>query len=380
MSIVKNNFILCYSSLLIIIFTLSTSTFPEEITPNTAPLETNILPINLEQTIERLKQLNQSVLFKLHPSFTESPSLGFNTFIQKNEKLTYSETSEPLIKEQLIASKHINITPKFEDIFFLLSDETRLKACKKIYSNTPQDFVQKIVHYLGKGSPEQAMVINQILPYLQNELEEHLIALLQKNPTDIVKKRSIIYALGQIKSEKSAPLLWNEIQTTQSEEIQYTCVQALANMPHSLSLEQWLQLLQYNSVPISLTSAYAIVEYGGSSSEEYIRRILFGEFPVSQRVLEYLTDRISNHPLHIFIPFSIEVMKRNPSLSQKFSSLLSKKTGVNFGPNPQLWENWWKEYLNSVSSIETPENIQPSPDRNPPQPDVKIHQPRVRKR
>lgn len=350
---------------------------------NTAPLETDIHYTHIEQTMKRLKQLEQSVFFELHPSFTEPPSFDFDSLLLKEDTSTHPivpKTSEPLLKEQLLASKGINITPKFEDIFLLLSDEMRLKVCKKIYANDSQNFVQKTIHYLGKGTPEQALVINQILPYLKDELEENLIALIQENLQDPIEKRTIIYALGRIKSEKSVPFLWNEIQTTQSEEIQYTCVQSLANMTHSLSLEQWIQLLQHNSVSISLTSAYAILEYGGSSAEEYIRRILLGEFSVSQRVLEYITDRISNYPLDIFVPFSIEVMSRNPSLAQKFSSILSRRTGVNLGPNPQLWANWWKEYWNKITIMENPENTSPPHNDNLNQPNVKVHAPRIRKR
>ncbi|MGC8847009.1 MAG: hypothetical protein ACP5QY_14305, partial [Candidatus Hydrogenedens sp.] len=41
---------------------------------NTSSLETDIYYNHIEQTIERLKQLKQSVLFELHPSFTEPPS------------------------------------------------------------------------------------------------------------------------------------------------------------------------------------------------------------------------------------------------------------------------------------------------------------------
>ncbi|MGC9054884.1 MAG: HEAT repeat domain-containing protein, partial [Candidatus Hydrogenedens sp.] len=220
---------------------------------NTSSLETDIYYNHIEQTIERLKQLKQSVLFELHPSFTEPPSSNFDTLFLKNDTPVHtivSKTSEPLLKEQLVASKEINIKPKFEEIFLLLSDEMRLRACKKLYADDMQNFVHNIILYLGRGTPEQAMTINQILPYLKDELEENLIALLQENPQDPIEKRTIIYALGRIKSEKSVPLLWNEIQTTQSEEIQYTCVQSLANMPHSLSLEQWGQLLQNNSVSV----------------------------------------------------------------------------------------------------------------------------------
>jgi len=355
----------------------------KEIKSNTASIETDLHSTHIEQTIERLKQLKQSVLFELHPSFTEPPSFDFdNSFLRNNTPTppVVSQTSEPLLKEQLVASKGINITPKFEEIFLLLSDEMRLKACKKLYANDSQSFIQKMIHYLGKGTPEQALIINQILPYLKEELEENLIALLQENPQDMVEKRTIIYVLGRIKSEKSVPLLWNEIQTTQSEEILYTCVQSLANMPHCLSLEQWVQLLQYNSVSVSLTSAYAILEYGGSLAEEYIRRILLGEFSVSQRVLEYITERISNYPLDILIPFSIEVMGRNPSLAQKFSSILHHRTGVNLGPNPQLWADWWKEYLNRTTTTENLENTPPSQNDISNQPDIKVHAPRIRKR
>ncbi|MGC9054101.1 MAG: hypothetical protein ACP5KS_09485, partial [Candidatus Hydrogenedens sp.] len=131
---------------------------------------------------------------------------------------------------------------------------------------------------------------------------------------------------------------------------------------------------------VSLTSAYAILEYGGSSAEEYIRRVLLGEISVSQRVLEYITDRISSYPLEIFIPFSIEVMSRNPALAQKFSSILHQRTGANFGPNPQLWANWWKEYVNKISAPQTPENTTPPQNDNFNQPDVKVHAPRIRKR
>lgn len=355
----------------------------KEIKSNTASIETDLHSTHIEQTIERLKQLKQSVLFELHPSFTEPPSFDFDNLFLRNNTPTppiVSQTSEPLLKEQLVASKGINITPKFEEIFLLLSDEMRLKACKKLYANDSQSFIQKMIHYLGKGTPEQALIINQILPYLKEELEENLIALLQENPQDLVEKRTIIYILGRIKSEKSVPLLWNEIQTTQSEEILYTCVQSLANMPHSLSLEQWVQLLQYNSVSVSLTSAYAILEYGGSSAEEYIRRILLGEFSVSQRVLEYITERISNYPLDILVPFSIEVMSRNPGLAQKFSSILHQRTGTNLGPNAQLWADWWKEYLNRTSTTENPENTPPRQNDNLNQSDIKVHAPRIRKR
>lgn len=349
---------------------------------NTAPLETDVHSLSVIQTMERLKQLKQSVLFESHPISTESPSYDFDFLLPKDEKTTYpiSKTSEPFLKEQLIASKGLNITPQFEEIFLLLSDEARVKACQRIFSEAPQDFVKKFLHYLGKGTPEQALILNQIIPRLKQELEDTLVILLQEDSLNLQEKRTIIYALGRMKSEKSVSLLWNEIQSASSEEIQYNCVQALANMPHSLSLEQWVQLLQYDSIPISLTSAYAIVEYGGSSAEEYIRRTLLGEFRVSQRVLEYFTDRVSTYPLDIFVPFSIEVMSRNSGLAPKFAGILHQRTGVNFGPNPQLWANWWKEYLNNTSSVENSEQ-QPPPQNNPlMQPDVKVHQPKIRKR
>ncbi len=374
-----------YVSVLLI---LSTTIFPEEIkeitSANTASLETDIHTPLINQTIERLKQLNKAITLQQYPYSDESPYLDYEKFILKNGKSDspiISRTSEPLLKEQLVSSKNINISTEFEDIFLILSDEMRLKSCKKIYSENPESFIQKIIHYLGKGNPEQALMINQILPYLKNELEESLFrTLLQKNFHDAVEKRTIIYILGRIKSEKSAPLLWDEIQLNPSEEIQYTCVQALANMPHSLSLEQWVQLIQSQSVSVALTSAYALVEYGGSSAEEYIRRILLGEFPVSQRVLDYLTDRISNYPVDILVPFAIEVMSKNPGLAQNFSSILTQKTGANLGPNPQLWANWWKEYLNSLTPpAESTESTQSSADNLIP-PDVKIHQPRIRKR
>lgn len=349
---------------------------------NTSPLETDLRCTQVFQTIERLNHLKQTILFELHPSFTDSPSYDFDLLFPKNETISFPlmKTSDPLMKEQLIASKKTNITLKFEEIFSLLSNDMQIEACKKIYKENPQELAEKILNYLGKGTPQQALIINQILPYLKDELEDNLINLLRNNPQDIIERRTIIYALGRIHSEKSGSLLWNELQTTSSEEIQYTCVQALANMPHILPLEQWVQLLQYDSIPVSMTSAYAIVEYGGSYAEEYIRRILLGEFRVSQKVMEYLVDRVSNYPLDIFVPFSIEVMNKNPNLAPKFAGILHQKTGLNFGLNPQLWANWWKEYLNSSSLIENPESP-PSPQDNPlPQPDVKVHQPKIRKR
>ncbi|GEM_PF-1084771 len=387
MSKISNNYIffilLFFLSLSAIVVFSAYGEELKEIKSNTASLETDLHSTHIEQTIERLKQLQQTVLFELHPTFSEPPSFDFDNLLFKDDISTHpivSQTSEPLLKEQLIASKGVNMTPKFEEIFLLLSDEMRLKACKKLYANDSQSFTQKIIHYLGKGTPEQALIINQILPYLKEELEENLIASLQENPQDLVEKRTIIYALGRIKSEKSVPILWNEIQATQSEEIQYTCVQSLANMPHCLSLEQWVQLLQYNSVSVSLTAAYAILEYGGSSAEEYIRRILLGEISVSQRVLEYISDRICNYPLEIIVPFSIEVMSRNPGLAQKFSSILRQRTGADLGPNPQLWADWWKEYLNKTSTLKNPENTPTPQNDNSNQPDIKVHAPRIRKR
>ncbi len=349
---------------------------------NTAPLGTDIHSTHIIQTIERLEQLKQTVLFELHPSFTDPPSSDFDFLFPKNEDASFplQKTSDPYMKEQLIVSNGANITPKFKEIFLLLSDEARLKACKKIYSETPQEFVQQILHYLTRGTPEQALIINQILPYLKQELEEPLITLLQEESLNLSEKRAVIYTLGRIKSEKAIPLFWNEIQTTTSDEIQYTCVQALSNMPHTIPLEQWVQLLQYDSIPISMISAHAIVEYGGSYAEEYIRRILLGEFRVSQRVMEYLVSRVSNYPVEILVPFSIEVMSRNPNLAPKLAGILHQKTGVNLGPNPPLWSNWWKEYLNNTSRAENPESSDATKDNALQQPDVKVHQPKIRKR
>ncbi len=385
---IRNIFVyIAFFTILLAIFILNLSySFGEEIIQveniNTAPLETDIHSTHIVQTIERLKQLEQTVLFELHPSFTDSPSSDSDLLFPKNEIISspISKTSDRFMKEQLIASKGTSITPKFEEIFLFLSDEARLKACQKIYSETPREFIQQVLYYLERGTPEQALIINQILPHLQQELEEPLITLLQEESLNLSEKRTVIYALGRAKSKKSVPLLWKEIQITSSEEIQYTCVQALANMPHALSLEQWVQLLQYDSIPVSMTSAYAIVEYGGSSAEEYIRRILLGEFRVTQRVMEYLIDRVSNYPFDIFVPFSIEVMSKNPNLAPKFAGILHQKTGVNLGPNPQLWANWWQEYLNSSSLTENPEPSPSPQDNSLLQPNVKIHQPKIRKR
>jgi hypothetical protein len=384
---IRKFYIALYSALCFgVCFFVCSLIFCEEIpsaeTANTASLETDVSSVSFQQTIDRLKQIEQSVLLESHPPFAESPTLDLDRFLHNELQSTQpiSKTSEPFMKEQIIASKKSDITPSFEDIFLLLSDEMQLKVCKKICAETPQEFVQKIIYYLGKGTPEQALIINQLLPHLKNELEEPLLSLLENNPEDITEKRTIIYILGRIQSEKSVSLIWNELQNAPTEQFQYTCVQALANMPHALPLEQWVQLIQSDSVSVSLTSAYAIMEYGGSSAEEYIRRILLGEFRVPQRVLDYLVNRISNYPLDILVPFAIEVMEANPNLAQKFASILQQRTGQKLGPYPQLWSNWWKEYINGSENPTTPENALPPPNDNGLPPDVKVHSPVIKKR
>ncbi|HOV32189.1 MAG TPA: HEAT repeat domain-containing protein [Candidatus Hydrogenedens sp.] len=347
---------------------------------NTVSLETDIQSTFIRQTIERIQQLNQSVVLESYPFNSDSPSVNFD-FLLKDENLqtVVPRTSESFLKEQLLTTGNSNITFKFEEVFTLPSNEARLLLCKKISAHDSQMFANKMIEYLTEGEPEQAFILNQLLPELKEELEDSLINFLREKNQKITEKRAIIYALGRIKSEKSVPFLWNEIQTTDSEDMLYTCVQALANMPHSVPLEQWVQLLQSSSIPVSLVSARAISEYGGSSAEEQIRRALMGEIPVSQKVLEYLLDRISNYPLEIFIPFSIDVMNANSYLAQKIATILKQKTGKDFGPNAEMWAKWWKERTNNMPSAANPGSM-PLPQNNPlTDPNVKIRQPKTRR-
>ena len=384
-----NSPVLHYSLLLIFFILFSNDIFCDLINDsdvdtraNTTSLETDIHSTFIEQTVKRIQQLNQSIVLESYPFNSESPSLNFDSFLQGkdgNFQSVISRTSEPFLKEQLITTGNSNLILKFEEVFTLPSKEARLSLCKKVSAQDSQQFAEKMIEYLAEGTPDQALILDQLLPELKEELEEVLITFLQEKNQKITKRRAIVYALGRIKSEKSVPLLWNEIQTTDSEEMLYTYVQALAYMPHSITIEQWVQLLQNPSIPVSLASAHAITEYGGSSAEEQIRRALLGEIPVPPKVLEYLLNKISNYPFDIFVPFSIEVMNANSYLAQRIATLLKQKTGKDFGPYPELWANWWKERSDEAARAAIPENI-PSPQNNPlMDPDVKVHQPKTRK-
>ncbi len=353
-----------------------------EIKANTSSLETDIHSTFIKQTIERIQQLNQSTVFETRPFNSDSPSLNFDFLLIEKDgspRTIVSRTSEPFLKEQLITTGNSELNLKFEEVFTLPTNESQLLLCKRISAQDSEQFAKKVIECLAEGTPDQAFILNQLLPELKEELEDSLINFLREKKQNITEKRAIIYALGRIKSEKSVPLLWNEIETTDSEEMLYTCVQALANMPHSIPLEQWVQLLQNTSIPVSLLSAHAISEYGGSFAEEQIRRVLMGEIPVSQKVLEYLLDRVSNYPLEIFIPLSIEVMGANLYLAQKAANLMKQKTGKDFGPYPELWAKWWKERTSNIPPAASQGNI-PLPQNNPlTDPNVKIHQPKTRR-
>ncbi|HOL20685.1 MAG TPA: HEAT repeat domain-containing protein [Candidatus Hydrogenedens sp.] len=367
-----------------LIFLLPLFCFCDEnqfLTINTSEITSD--PALVENTSKRIEQLNQSVHYEfLIPD--ESPKLPINLFLQDHETTfpsnVLSKTTDPILKEQIFASNDPDWLPKFEELFTFPSYEMKLSACKKIYSKNSEYFVQELLKYLANGTADQALILNQLLPDLKQELEEPLIQRLKERQLPPPQHRAIIYTLGRIRSEKSVPLLWNEFQNSSSEEMAYTCVQALANMPHSTPIDQWLQVIQSPFVSVALLSAHAISEYGGTYSEEQIRRILLGEIPVAPKVAEYLLEKVGNYPLEIIVPFFIEVMEKNPNLSLRVATILSQKTGMNLPASPQQWANWWKEQTNPPSP--PPSNTDQTSSENMPssKPDIKVHQPRIRKR
>ncbi|MCX8063968.1 MAG: hypothetical protein N3G21_02200, partial [Candidatus Hydrogenedentes bacterium] len=146
-------------------------------------------------------------------------------------------------------------------------------------------------------------------------------------------------------------------------------------IPHSLSLEQWAEFLQGNSLNISIIACKAISDYGGIESEQYIRKLLLGEIQTPKKVREYALSRITDYPLSILVPLLIEIMKKNSEIALDSANILKNKTGMNFGPTPQLWEKWWSELTTAPDSTETKKSDEISPQ---PQGAV-IHTPRVKK-
>lgn len=331
--------------------------------------------IDVQRTLKRLEDLlnyhNHSPL----PS-PEPPPFDFESYFKqwykKEDNTTPSNpvlsSREPLLKEQVFLADPESWIPNWNDIFIFPSIDAKVKACKKFAHTDRVKFFNDVIHYLSQGTPEQALIIAQVLPYLKQELENVLLEEFSNPQRSHLERRAIAFALGRIQSAQSASLLWNEIQTTNSEDMIYTCVQALTNFPRTISLDQWTQLLQSPYIHVALFSAEVILEWGTAQSEEIIRRALTGEMKVFPRVLETILNRLSQYPIDKLIPLLIEVMKTNPSLTFQASSILKNRTGMNFGPSPQLWEQWWKNQQSQPqeSTSMTPNPLsQPTPQANP---------------
>lgn len=331
----------------------------------------------IKTTIERVKQLNNTTLLENKPSIN-SPTLDINKFFLPHEARYTSPlmTDIPEFKDKNINSFEKDTTITFEEIFHLSAHEKQISLCKKIIETDSKIAVEKIIHYLSYGSPEEAKIIDNILPDIKPHLEKLLIESFQNYEIPLQQRRAIAYALGRIKSIEAVPYLWNETLTNPNYEMKYTCIQALANMPHSLSLEQWLEIAQSSYTNISLLACKAIFDYGGVQSEQCIRKIILGEIQSPQKVREYALSRIADYPLNILVPFLIEVMEKDPNLAINSANILKLKTGMNLGPAPQLWAKWWKE-INTPQNNPPPENLENTPS---PIPNENIHTPKIRKR
>ncbi len=330
----------------------------------------------IKTTIDRVKQINNTILLENKPPI-DSPTLDINKFFLPHEAKYTSPlmTDIPEFKDKNINSFEKDTSITFEEIFYLSAHENRISLCKKIIETDSKMAVEKIIHYLSYGSPEEAKIIDNILPDIKPDLEKLLIESFQNYTIPLQERRAIAYALGRIKSIEAVPYLWNETLTNPNYEMKYTCIQALANMPHSLSLEQWLEIAQSSSTNISLLACKAIFDYGGVQSEQCIRKIILGEIQTPQKVREYALSRITDYPINILIPFLIEVMEKNPNLAINSANILKLKTGMDFGPAPQLWAKWWEE-INTPKNNPPPENPENAPT---PIPNENIHPPKIRK-
>jgi len=363
---------------LIILCVFSVYSYQDEI--NTSPLSP--LPLSkyeetlIKITIDRVKQLKNTTLFEnMFP--VNSPMTDIDKYFLPPEARYTSplKTDIPEFKEKSIHTPKRNEPPTFEDLFVISSPEKRTLLCKKIIESDYKTAIEKIINYLAYGSPEQALIVDSILPEIKSDIEKPLIDSFQNFSLPTQERRAIAYALGKIKSNEAVQYLWNELHTTSNYEMQYTCVQALVNMPHSLSLDQWLELVQSSSPNIALIACKAIFDYGGVQSEQCIRKIILGEIPTPQKIKEYALSRVSDYPIDILVPFLIEVMEKNPDLAINSANILKQKTGMNFGPAPQLWAKWWEEIHTPPDNmnLQNQENVPTIPEGN-------IHAPKIRRR
>ncbi|MCX8064243.1 MAG: hypothetical protein N3G21_03640 [Candidatus Hydrogenedentes bacterium] len=352
-----------------------------ETTPNTSTI--NTIPLSsyeetlIKNTLERINQLKSTHSLGNLPS-TKSPPFDFNEYIiiPEEKYKTPLSTELPEFRKKTILTQENNEVITFEDIFHANSLELRIDICKALLQKDSKTTVEKIIHYLAHGSPNESLIVDEILPNIKPDIEKLLIELFQNSKIPTQKRMAIAYALGRIKSSESAWYLFNEANTTTIYEMKYTCLQSLSNIPHSLSLEQWAEFLQGNSLNISIIACKAIFDYGGIESEQYIRKLLLGEIQTPKKVREYALSRITDYPLSILVPLLIEIMKKNSEIALDSANILKNKTGMNFGPTPQLWEKWWSELTTAPDHTETnkPEEISPQPS------DAIIHTPRTRRK
>lgn len=348
---------------------------------NTSPLNSVLIFQHegtlIEHTKTRINQLKGTSFFgNLSP--LNSPNIDFSKYlIPLHEKFkTPLSTEVPEFRTRFYLNPENNEAVKFEDIFSTTLPELRVNICRKLLSLDNKSIAEKIIHYLAYGTPSEALVIDEILPSLKSDVEKILIDLFQDKTLPIQKKRAVAYALGRIKSTESAGYLWNEAHTTSNYEMRYTCLQSLANMPHSLSLEQWVEFLQSDSPNISLIACKAIFDYGGIDAERYIRKILLGEIKTHKNVKEYALSRVANYPLSVLIPLFIEIMEKNPEISLDSANILKARTGMNFGPSPQLWKKWWEDITSQSMQNSNNPPIEPFPQI----PEGTIHPPKIKKR